>query len=104
MPSIQRGIVLGLMLSMGACSSPPRPSVTELAFLTRGGCSTTATMRTRLDTALGTMGLPSTYQVIDLETLPDSDARRGYPTPTVLYASRDLFGMPEPAAPYPEPT
>ena len=104
MPKIKQGIVLGLMLSIGACSSAQRPSVTELALLTRGGCSTTATMRTRLDGALRTMGLPSTYQVIDLETLPDSDARRGYPTPTVLYASRDLFGMPEPAPPFPEPT
>ena len=104
MPNTPRGIVLGLLLSMGACSSTDRPSVTELAFLTRGGCSTTAMMRTHLDGALRTMGLPSTYQVIDLETLPESDARRGYPTPTLLYANRDLFGMPEPAPPYPEPT
>lgn len=50
------------------------------------------------------MGLPLTYQVLDLASLPASDSRLGYPTPTLLYANRDLFGMPEPTPPFPEPT
>jgi hypothetical protein len=50
------------------------------------------------------MGRQKDYQFIDLDTLPASDARRGYPTPTLLYRGRDLFGMPVPAPPFPEPT
>jgi hypothetical protein len=44
------------------------------------------------------------YAVVDLDTLPDTDARRGYPTPTLLYANRDVFDLPEPKPPFPEPT
>jgi hypothetical protein len=42
--------------------------------------------------------------VIDLASLPATDPRRAYPTPTLLYAKRDIFGMPEPQPPYPDPT
>jgi hypothetical protein len=42
--------------------------------------------------------------VVDLGTLPDTDARGGYGTPTVLHKNRDLFGMPEPPIPHPEAT
>ena len=48
-------------------------------------------MKANLDDALRLAGRPSEYQVIDLETLPDGDARRGDPTPTVLVSNRDLF-------------
>ena len=74
-----------------------------LVFLTREGCANTGRMRANLNGALKAMGLPTDYQVIDLATLPSGDARRGYPTPTVLYANRDLFGLPEPTPPLPEP-
>ena len=74
-----------------------------LVFLTREGCANTGRMRANLDGALKAMGLPTDYQVIDLATLPGGDARRGYPTPTVLYADRDLFGLPKPTPPLPEP-
>jgi hypothetical protein len=76
----------------------------DLAFLTRQDCSNTAIMRARLDEALERMGRPADYLVIDLATLSDTDARRGYPTPTVLHGGRDLFGMPEPRPPYRGPT
>jgi hypothetical protein len=50
------------------------------------------------------MGSTLKYEVLDLDTLPDTDARRGYPTPTLLYESRDVFGLPEPQPSLPEPT
>jgi hypothetical protein len=50
------------------------------------------------------MGQPQSYQVLELETLPSSDLRRGYPTPTLLYQGRDVFDLPEPAPPLPDPT
>ncbi len=76
----------------------------HLVFLTRDGCVNTQTMRTRLDEALHVLGLPTDYQFIDADILPDSDPRSGYGTPTVLFAGSDLFGMAEPQAPYSSPT
>lgn len=61
-------------------------------------------MRARFDEALRALGRPATYQVIDVDTLPDSDPRGGYGTPTVLVGNRDLFGMPEPPTPHAGPT
>lgn len=78
--------------------------MTGLVFLTRSGCANTAVMRANLDEALKTVGPDARYDVIDLDTLPDSDPRRGYPTPTVLRGGRDLFGLPEPEPPFPDPT
>jgi len=72
----------------------------DLVFLTRGGCSNTKTMRANLDAALKSMGLPADYPVVDLDTLSQADARRGYPTPTLLRGGRDLFGMDQPTPPY----
>ena len=78
--------------------------MTELVFLTRAGCANTAAMRANLDEALKTLGPAARYDLVDLDTLPDSDPRRGYPTPTVLRGGRDLFGLPEPEPPFPDPT
>jgi hypothetical protein len=50
------------------------------------------------------MGLAPDYRVIGVASLPGTDSRRGYPTPTLLYANRDVFGMPEPRPPLPTPT
>lgn len=47
--------------------------------------------------------MPANYQVIDVATLHPTDPRSGYPTPTLLYEGRDLFGLPEPQPPFPEP-
>lgn len=92
---------------MAACSksqsasAPPTPG---LVLLTRDGCVNSARMLANLDAALRTLERPADYQLVDQDTLATTDARTGYPTPTLLYANRDLFGMPEPRPPYPEPT
>ena len=44
------------------------------------------------------------FTVVDLDTLPSDDVRRGYPTPTLLFATRDVFGLAEPKPPLPQPT
>jgi hypothetical protein len=61
-------------------------------------------MRGNLDAALKSMNLPTNYQFIDLDTLDKSDDRTGYPTPTLLFNGRDVFGLAAPKPPYPEPT
>jgi hypothetical protein len=96
--------LLLLGVSSTAARQEQRTPSGPLVFLTRDGCVNTATMRTRLDEALDRLGAPKTYAVIDADTLAESDVRRGYGTPTVLYDSRDLFGMPEPTPPIPSPT
>lgn len=96
--------LLLLVVSSVAAGKDQRPPSGPLVFLTREGCVNTTTMRTRLDEALARLGAPKTYAVIDADTLADSDVRRGYGTPTVLYDNRDLFGMPEPTPPVPSPT
>lgn len=105
------GVLLSLVIGVAACAPASRTQSSSsqgdgsmgLVFLTREGCTTTATMRANLDDALRSLGRASEYQVLDLDTLPEADARRGYPTPTLLYANRDVFGMAEPKPPFPEP-
>ena len=98
--------MIGVALLSVGCMEQNRPmaSTQDLVFLTRGGCVNTATMKTNLDDALRLSGRPSEYQVIDLDSLPDGDVRRGYPTPTVLVSNRDLFGMAELQPPFATPT
>lgn len=76
----------------------------DLTLVTREGCVLTDQMRGHLDAALKLKNLPATYRMVDLDTLPASDSRRGYPTPTLLYKGVDLFGMPAPTPPFPDPT
>jgi hypothetical protein len=52
-------------------------------------------MRKNLDKALEGMQSWS-YELVDLGKLPEGDARRGYPTPTLLRDGKDVFGMAEP--------
>ena len=104
---------VGSLLS-GACqarkpqpvtAAPTRKSVrADVVFITRDGCVNTPDMFNNLDDALRSLNLALDYQVVNLGTLPKSDPRTGYPTPTVLYRGRDVFGMPEPTPPFPEPT
>ena len=54
----------------------------DLVFLTRDGCLNTPDMVNNLDDALKALGLKTDYGYIDIGTLPKSDARTGYPTPT----------------------
>ncbi len=96
--------MIALALLVAACGSTPPVQVRSVVMLTRDGCSDCPVMRGRLDEALKALGLPADYQVVDSATLHPTDPRSGYPTPTVLYEGRDLFGMPEPQPPFPEPT
>lgn len=97
--STWRGVLLAALvgLSSAACHGTPEKSVNSLVFLTRDGCINTVKMRARLDQALRALDVGMEYRVIDVSTLPADDNRTGYGTPTVLYAGRDLFGMPQPA-------
>ena len=78
--------------------------VPTLTLLSRQGCMMTAGLRGNLDRAIQTLGTPLPYTVLDLDTLPPTDARVAYPTPTLLVDGRDLFGLPVPTPPFPEPT
>jgi len=80
------------------------PSTKGLVFLTRGGCENTTVMRGNLDEAFKALRLAAGYEVVDQDTPSDTDVRRGYPTPTLLYADRDVFGMSVPKPPLPDPT
>lgn len=53
--------------------------------------------------ALTDLDLRKQYQSVDLGTLAKDDPRTGYPTPTILWKGRDIFGMPEPKPPYNAP-
>lgn len=95
-----------VLLALTGCgpSVRPAPSSKDIVFLTRAGCVNTDRMRANLDAALKAEQQPTEYQFIDLDALPKDDLRNGYPTPTVLYAGTDLFGMAKPTPPFPEPT
>jgi hypothetical protein len=100
------GLVLGIVVvTMGAFGSArPAKDMKELTFLTREGCVNTPDMRLNLDDALIQLGWRRNYEEINLGTLPKTDARTGYPTPTVLWKGRDIFGLPAPKPPYASPT
>jgi len=111
----RRSFTIGFgALMAGACtrrtpesnrSSGHRRSVRgDLVFITRDGCVNTPDMLLNLDDALRGLGLALDYDVVNLGNLPSGDPRTGYPTPTVLYRNRDLFDMPAPVPPFPEPS
>ena len=50
----------------------------------------------RLKSLLHSIDASWTFTDTDLETLAESDVRRGYPAPTILLKGRDLFGLPAP--------
>jgi hypothetical protein len=100
---------LAFTLVAAACSARKDiPSANQasgqLVLLTRVGCANVETMRGRVGDALRDMQLPAEFDIVDLDTLPPSDVRRGYPTPTLLYAGRDVFGLSVPKPPLPAPT
>ena len=76
----------------------------DLVFLTRDGCVNTPDMLNNLEAALRSLGLALDYPTVNLTSLPATDPRVGYPTPTVLVRNHDIFGMPEPTPPFPEPS
>ncbi len=100
------GAIGGLTFRIAQTDARPAhyASTRELVVLTREGCAEEPLFRARLEEALKAMDWPAVYKVVDLATLPRPDGRRGYPIPTVLFGGRDLFGMAEPRAPFPQPT
>jgi hypothetical protein len=98
-------IVIVLLLPVRGWASRETPrSVKDLTFLTRDGCVNTPDMVNNLEDALTALKLPHDYAYINIGTLAKDDPRTGYPTPTVLWKSKDIFGMPTPIPPYPEPS
>ena len=96
--------LLVCVLIAGVCACSPRSEPTAkpggLVFLTRDWCPDSERLKSNLDAALAALHNASDYPVIDVDTLPASDPRGGYPTPTLLYANRDVFGMVEPPLPH----
>jgi len=83
----------------------PRRSGLDIVFLTHEGCVLSGQLRANLDAALRRReNVRLAYRVVDQASLPADDPRRGYPTPTILHEGRDLFGMPTPVPPLPDPT
>jgi hypothetical protein len=76
----------------------------QVVFLTRDGCANTPTLLANLKDAAESFDTPINYELIDQGTLLPSDPRAGYPTPTILYNNRDLFGLTEPTPPFPAPS
>ena len=75
-----------------------------LTLLTCRDCVNGHILREHLHDALGVLGWRPIFAIVDAATLPSTDARHSYPTPTVLWRGRDLFGMPETPWPYPPPS
>lgn len=76
----------------------------DLTFLTRDDCVNTPDMLVNLDDALTALRWPHDCQVVNIGRLPAKDVRTGYPTPTLLWKGRDIFGMPAPKPPYDVPS
>ena len=94
-----------LTVAIVTCVVPSKPTtMKDLTFLTRDDCINTPDMVNNLDDALKSLGLPNDYAYINIGTLPKKDVRTGYPTPTVLWKGRDVFGMPAPKPPFDVPS
>ena len=76
----------------------------DLVFLTRDGCVNTPDLVSNLDEALNALKLPNDYQYVNIGMLSKADSRTGYPTPTILWKGRDIFGMAVPKPPYGVPS
>lgn len=94
--------LLTAAIVMTGTAQEPR-SMKDLTFLTRDGCVNTPDLVVNLDDALRAFGLANDYQYINIATLPSTDVRTGYPTPTILYKGKDIFGMAAPKPPYDTP-
>ena len=96
-------LIVAVLLAAALVSKPPM-SMKGLTLLTRDGCVNTAQMRENLDDALKGLHWAVDYRVVNIGELPASDARTGYPTPTLLWKGKDLFGLSVPVPPYAKPT
>ena len=91
-----------LVAGSGAAKAPS--TMKDLTFLTRDECVNTPDMLANLDDALKALHWPTDYQFVNIDKLPGTDVRTGYPTPTLLYKGHDIFGMPVPKRPYDIPS
>jgi hypothetical protein len=79
-------------------------SEVKLEFLTRDGCKNTPAMLENLKAAISTGKVHAQFTLVHQGPLPAEDPRNGYPTPTILLDGRDIFGLPVPQQPFPEPS
>ena len=93
-----------LTLLVLALTLPQPTTMTDLTLLTRDGCVNTPEMRVNLDDALRSLGWRRDYHVVNISELKATDVRTGYPTPTLLWKGKDIFGMPVPKPPYGTPS
>jgi hypothetical protein len=88
-----------LPLTMAA--SGKTASITDdLTFLARNDCVYMLDLRCNLNDALNVMGSSTDYQVINTDALPSADVRKGYPSPTILWRGKEIFGLPVPTPPF----
>jgi len=92
-----------LHLPLARPLTKPR-TMEDLTFVARRGCICVADMQFNLDDALLAGGWRRDYQFIDIGTLEPTDERKGYPTPTLLWKGKDIFGMPAPEPPFNAPS
>ncbi|MGD9791213.1 MAG: hypothetical protein AB7Q00_09235 [Phycisphaerales bacterium] len=85
-------VLIGCAAQRGAAASGP----VKVELLGFPGCPNTPAMRAHLREALAD---PAAFDDVNQEKLPESDPRRGWPTPTILVNGRDLFGLPTPSSP-----
>lgn len=78
--------------------------VVRIEFLTRDGCVNSALMLANLRQAIVGAGASTVVDIVDQGKLRNTDARRGYGTPTILVNGVDPFGQPEPVVPFPPPS
>src|SRR5258708_4416979 len=98
-------LILVVVLAAAVRGATMTPStMRDLTFLTRDGCVNTPDMINNLDDALKELGWPNDYQFINIAKLSKKDVRTGYPTPTILWKGKDIFGMPAPKPPYDVPS
>lgn len=74
-------------------------AVMKIEVLGFEGCPNTPQTKANVERAVASLGLAANVAYVDQVKLPESDRRRGWPSPTVLVDGRDLFGMAEPNGP-----
>lgn len=93
---------MAAILSSGCVSHEPDileiPQAMNIELLGFPGCPNTPVLRENLRAALKSVDGELSFHDVNQETLPDTDIRRGWPTPTILVNGADLFGMAAPNA------
>ena len=103
-PRVIKMWLVGIVLAIWSGAAPAPKTMKDLTFLTRADCVNTPDMVNNLDDALKALGWPNDYQFIDIGKLRTGDVRTGYPTPTLLWKGKDIFGLPAPKPPFDVPS